>query len=86
MGVGICYQGEKTKLVFDCVSYGKIEIKIGDLLKLKNAINRLSRIINVPISKMNEFLYNYEHLDTNRTIKELELKDGAVILVKFKSE
>ena len=86
MGVGICYQGEQTLLVFDCVSYGKNKIYIGDLLKLKNAINRLSRIINVPISKMNEFLYNYEPLDTNRTIKELGLKDGANILVKFKSE
>ena len=84
--MGICDEGQPIKLVFDCISYGKNEINTGDELKLKSALNKLSKIINVPTSDMIQVLYNYELLDINRTVKELGLPNGAVITVKFRNE
>ncbi len=84
--MGICDEGQPIKLVFDCISYGKNEINTGDELKLKSALNKLSKIINVPTSDMIQVLYNYELLDINRTVKELGLPNGAVITVKFRTE
>ena len=75
--------GNEVMLVLDCISYGKHEIQIRDGVKLKKIIQKLASRINVPVSKIREVLYNYSPLDKNRTISELGLKSGSVLLVKF---
>ncbi len=75
--------GNPIMLVFDCISLGTHEIQTGDEVKLKNVLKRLSKIINTPVSKIANVLYNYSPLDKNQKIKDLGLPSGAVIQVKF---
>ena len=84
MGVCCVEEGEPTTLVFDCISFGKHEIEINDGLKLKNALGLLSKRINVSTSRMSEVYYDYNNLDKNKKIKELNLPPGSVLMVKFK--
>ena len=71
-------------LVFDCISLGTHEIQTTDQVKLKKVLERLSKRINTPLSKIGDVKYNYSPLDKNRKISELGLRSGAVIQVNFK--
>ena len=85
--MGICEEeGNPIKLVFDTVQYGKHEINTFDGLRLKKVLNILSNRINISVSDFGNILYNYDNLDKKRTISQLGLPDGAVILVKFKEK
>ena len=77
--------GNPIVLVFDCVSLGTHEIQTTDGLKLKDVLKRLSKRINTSVSKIGDVKYNYSPLDKNRTISELGLKSGSVMLVNFKN-
>ena len=84
MGVCAYEEGEPIILVFDCISFGKHEIKTCDGVKLKRALDILSKRINIPSSKIKTVLYQYTELNKNTLIKYLGLSSGAVLTVKFK--
>lgn len=58
--------GNPIVLVFDCISLGTHEIQTGDEVKLKNVLKRLSKIINTPVSKIANALYNIAKRSTSR--------------------
>ena len=84
MGVCAFDEGYPITLVFDCISLGIHEIKTKDGLRLKRILENLSKIIQIPTSKIGNVLYLYEALDKNKTIKELGLASGSVLIVKLK--
>ena len=87
MGVdNICYDGEPILLVFDGISLGKHEINTMDGLKIKTVLQRLSKRIDVPVSQIGNVKYNYEVLDKNRTIKELNIPNGGVLSFELKKD
>ena len=77
-------EGKPILLVFDCISLGKHEISTMDGLKLKKVLEELSRRIRVPQSYIDEVLYKYEPLNKHQKIRDLDLQNGSVLLVKFK--
>ena len=78
--------GEPIVLVFDCISLGTHEIQTTDGTKLKKVVKRLSKRINTPMSQIKNVQYSYNPLDQNRTIRELGLKSGSVLQVKFNEQ
>ena len=76
-------EGKPILLVFDCMSFGTHEIVAKDGEKLKKPLEELSRRIRLPQSKIGGVLYNYELLNRNRKIRELNLPTGAVLTVKI---
>ena len=85
MGVdNICYNGDPILLVFDGVSLGKHEIDTMDGLKIKSVLQRLSQRIKIPVSQIGNVKYNYDIIDKNRTIKDLNLPNGAVLSFELK--
>ena len=54
-----------------------------DGLKLKRVLEELSRRIRVPTSRIGDVLYKYEPLNKSSKIKDLNLPNRAVLLVKF---
>ena len=84
MGVCAYNEGAPITLVFDCISLGTHEIETKDLVRLKRVIEELSKIIKIPSSKIKNVLYQYQILDKHRTIKEMGLPSGAVLMVKLK--
>ena len=85
--MGTCCNDDKGKpiqLVFDCLSYGRHEIITYDKLKLKKALDILSKRIKVPTSQIHEVQYNYSALNINTPIYQLNIPSGGVLLVKFK--
>ena len=75
--------GKPILLIFDCISFGTHEIYTMDGLKLKKAVEELSKRIRVPLSKITEVLYKYDPLNISKKIKDLNLPSGAVLSVKF---
>ena len=84
MGVCAYNEGNPITLVFDCISFGTHEIETKDLVRLKRVLKELSKIIKIPTSKIKNVLYQYQILDKRRTIKEMGLPSGAVLMVKLK--
>ena len=85
MGIMECSEnGTPIQLVFDCVQKGTHEINTTDGKTLRSVLKILSKRINTPYSEIANVLYNYNILDQKRTIQELNLPNGAVILIKFK--
>ena len=76
-------EGKPILLVFDCMSFGTHEIFTKDGVKLKKPLEELSRRIRLPQSRIGGVLYNYELLNKNRKIRELNLPTGAVLTVKI---
>ena len=82
--MGICgLNGDPIYLTFDCISYGTHGIYTKDGISLEKVIEILCKIIRVPRRKITSVLYNYEVLNTNNKIKDLNLPDGAVLSVKI---
>ena len=82
--MGICgSEGDPIFLTFDCISYGTHGIYTKDGIQLKKVLEDLSKRIRVPRRKIFNVLYNYESLNTNSKIKDLNLPQGAVLLVKI---
>ena len=84
MGLCAYNEGNPITLVFDCISFGTHEIETKDLVRLKRVLKELSKIIKIPTSKIKNVLYQYQILDKRRTIKEMGLPSGAVLMVKLK--
>ena len=80
---GAAEEGKPTLLMFDCVSYGTHKIKTMNNSKLIKSIEELSRRINVPTNNIGEVLYQYKNLDKQKTIKELNIPYGAVLIAKI---
>ena len=76
-------EGKPIVLVFDCISYGKHEINCMDGLTLKKVLGELSRRIRLPQSKIVDVQYRYESLNKAKKIRELNLPNWAVLLVKL---
>ena len=76
-------EGNPTILTFDCISLGKHEINTMDGLKLKNALDELSRRLNIPAYKIGDVVYKYTVLDKYKKIRDLNLPPDAVLIVKF---
>ena len=85
MGVCAFDEGNPIVLVFDCISFGKHEIKTKDGLRLQSAIDVLARRIQIPSSKIDNVFYSYEILDKRRIIRDFNLPSGAVLTIKLKS-
>ena len=84
-----CNQVEDSEpiiLIFDCISYGRQEIKTTKTLKLSQVKRELASRLGIPPEDIKEIKYMYEPLDQNRKIKELGLLSGCVLLVKFKEK
>ena len=79
-------EGDPITLVFDCISLGKHEINTMDGVKLKDPLKVLCKRINTPYSKIGDVSYNYTPLNKDEIIKNLGLKHGNVLAVKFKEE
>ena len=75
--------GNQVVLTFDCVALGTHEIQTSDSGRLNKVLDRLSKRIDTPVSKIREVCYNYTPLNRNCTISQLGLKSGSVLLVKF---
>ena len=70
----------------DCILYGKHNITTKEGLTLKQCLNKLSKTIKVPISKISKVSYFNDDLDINKKIRELNLPSRAVLSVKFKKD
>ena len=76
--------GQPIMLVFDCIAKGKHEINTTDGLTLNSVLKTLSRRINTPLYQIGDVSYNYTPLNKGATIRNLGLRSGAVLSVKFK--
>ena len=82
--MGSCgFDGDPIYLTFDCVSYGTHGINTKDGIQLRKVLEILSKRIRVPRRKISNVLYNYETLNTDSKIKDLNLPQGSVLLVKI---
>ena len=80
-----CYEESQMVLSFDCACFGQRDIRCHGSDRLSKLVKAYCKYSNINYSDVQEVCYNYNKIDTSKTVNDLGLQINSVIIIKLKS-
>jgi len=82
-----CFRGEDVRkqwIAFECTGKGKEDIWTYVDDELRVSLVKAIKKMGITMGEINQVLYSYNELNINKTVSELDIPDGGVVLIKLK--